>query len=139
MINSQKKEIIKLIPFFEIVICNIFLIVSFIIKDFPSNPTYTYINNCIVTHSWHDIYSVVLVIAFFIIVLATHVCIAIWIIEKIKNNFSKTCYDLIDSSRIFELWYQLQHFAFFVLVSLIILNDSCGKVFRYDMISLHCC
>ena len=86
MINSQKKEIIKLIPFFEIVICNIFLIVSFIIKDFPSNPTYTYINNCIVTHSWHDIYSVVLVIAFFIIVLATLVCIAIWIIEKIKNK-----------------------------------------------------
>ena len=64
MINSQKKELIKSIPFLDIVICIIFLIVSFIIQDFPSNPTYTYINNCIVTHSWHDIYSIVLAIVF---------------------------------------------------------------------------
>ena len=86
MINSQKKEIIKSIPFLDIVICIIFLIVSFIIQDFPSNQTYTYSNNCIVTHSWKKIYSAVLAIAFFIIALATLVCIVIWIIEKIKSK-----------------------------------------------------
>ena len=48
----------------------------------------------------------------------------IFFLVKIKNNFGKTCYEPIDSSRIFELWYQLQHFAFFVLVSLIIFNNS---------------
>lgn len=86
MINSQKKELIKSIPFLDIVICIIFLIVSFIIQDFPSNPTYTYINNCIVTHSWHDIYSIVLAIVFFIIALVTLVCIVIWIIKKINGK-----------------------------------------------------
>ena len=84
--DSQKKKKIKVVSFFEVGICIIVLIVSIMIKDVPTKPTYTYINSRIITHSWHDIYCTVLAIASFFIALTTFICVIIWIIEKIKNK-----------------------------------------------------
>lgn len=84
--KPRKKKIIKTMPLFEIGICIIFLIASFIIQTIPSNPTYTYTDNHIVEHSWHDIYSVVPEIIFFMIAITTLLGIVIWIVEKIKSK-----------------------------------------------------
>ena len=84
--DPRKKKMLKAVPLFGTGIFIIILIVSFLIKDLPVNPVYTYTNAEIVTHSWLGVFSRSLAAASFMITFITLICIVIWIFEGIKNK-----------------------------------------------------
>lgn len=85
-VDLQTKKMIKAVPFFQTGISIIALTVSFLIKDIPAKDTYTYINDRIVTHSWHDSFSLILLITAFMIAFTTLICIVIRIIQRKKSD-----------------------------------------------------
>lgn len=81
-----KLHIIKRLPWFQLILCILILIISFGIKDVPDQPTYTYENQQILTHSWHTVYQAVIAALLLAAGITTSLCLAVWIIRRIKTG-----------------------------------------------------
>jgi amino acid transporter len=77
------------------------VVTAFIIRNIPENISYTYQNNTIIKHSWHDIFETVTAVLFFIFVILTVAYTAICVYKKIKHKLKilgrvfKSCVMLI--------------------------------------------
>lgn len=80
------KKIIRKIQFISFIVSLVVLAVSHRLSCIPAPATLEYVNNEIVSHSWHDSYSSVIVCVFFIQILAYIVLIIADIIDKIRRR-----------------------------------------------------
>lgn len=78
------KKVIKAVPLICFGVSIILLITSFFTKDIPENITYTYSNNKIHTHSWHNIFESVTAYLFAAVFLSSVIITIICMIIRIK-------------------------------------------------------